>query len=98
MSIGGSKLEMAQPAKGSDPYNYQLAHWDDDIRAQSIAGCIILGIVATFSVVLRLISQRIQKKPFDASDYLIILAWILAMSLVGETIVCQSSSPPVKYL
>lgn len=81
---------MAQPIKGSDSYNYQIAHWNDDIRAQSVAGCIISGIVATVSVILRLIAQRVYKKSFDASDYLIILGWAFAMSLVGESIVCQS--------
>lgn len=79
---------MALPAKGSESYNYQVAHWGDDIRAQSIAGCIILGVTATISVALRLISQRIYKKSFDISDYLIVLAWIFAVSLVGESIVC----------
>ena len=80
---------MAQPKKGSDSYNFQLAHWDEDIRVQSIVGCIIMGITATVSVVLRLIAQRIYKKSFDTSDYLIVIAWVFAMSLVGESIVSQ---------
>lgn len=88
---------MAQPTKGSDSYNYQIAHWDEDIRPQSIAGCIVLGITATISVVLRLIAQRIYKQSFDASDYLIVIAWVFAMSLVGESIVCQYLLSPVVF-
>ena len=80
---------MAQPIEGSDSYNFQLAHWNEDIRPQSIASCIIMGITATISVALRLVSQRIYKKSFDASDYSIIIAWVLAMGLVGESITCQ---------
>ncbi len=78
---------MALPAKGSESYNYQVAHGDDDIRAQSIAGCIILGVTATISVALRLISQRIYKISFDILDYLIVLAWMFAISLARESIV-----------
>lgn len=75
------------PAPGTAAYNDQLAHWDDDKRPQSIAGCAVLLGVSTVAVILRMISQKWFAKGWGIADWLIVAAWVISMGVGVEAII-----------
>lgn len=67
-----------QPAPGTEQYNYQLAHWGDDVRAQNIAGSLITAFAATILVTTRIWCQLKYNHKLFAADWLILVAWPFA--------------------
>lgn len=77
------------PAPGTQEYDYQLAHWGDDIRAQSIAGCVVMVAASTIIVALRMATQKLHAKGWTFADWLIVIAWVIAVGITAEAIVCK---------
>lgn len=53
-----------------------------DSQIALVAVAIVFGTVATGAVVLRLLAARISSRRLDASDYSIMVAWLLTMGLM----------------
>lgn len=77
------------PAPGTQEYDYQLAHWGDDIRAQSIAGCVVMVAASTIIVALRMATEKLHAKGWTFADWLIVIAWVIAVGITAEAIVCK---------
>lgn len=77
------------PAPGTQAYDYQLAHWGDDIRAQSIAGCVVMVAASTVIVALRMATQKLHAEGWTFADWLIVIAWVIAVGITAEAILCK---------
>ena len=55
---------------------YQLLHFREDRRREIISINIPLIVVASISVVLRLLGRRIHRAPWKADDYVMMLAMV----------------------
>ncbi|MCJ1360347.1 MAG: hypothetical protein MMC33_010352 [Icmadophila ericetorum] len=72
---------------------YQEAHINDDRTPGIIGGSIVLIVIATTTVVLRLVSRkirsdRVRRKTYQIDDYLIIIALILAWAMFIALMFC----------
>lgn len=74
------------PAPGTAAYEYQLAHWDDDIRVQSIVACGIMMAVSTFAIIARMTSQKIYAGGWTPADWLIVAAWVISIPIAVSTL------------
>lgn len=55
---------------------YQLQHHRDDRRREIVAVNVALILLASISVVLRLLARRLHKAPLKADDYVMIAAMV----------------------
>lgn len=56
--------------------DYQMAQWDDNISPKIMAVNVVCMMLASTSVILRLISRRFKATPLQADDYVIIAALV----------------------
>lgn len=53
-----------------------------DAQVASVVVAIVFGAIASVAVCLRLLAARISSRRLDASDYSILMAWLLTMGLM----------------
>lgn len=53
-----------------------------DSQIALVAVAIVFGTIATAAVCLRLLAARMSSRRLDASDYSILVAWLLTMGLM----------------
>lgn len=65
-----------------------------DSQIALVAVAIFFGTVATGAVGLRLLAARMSSRRLDASDYSIMVAWLLTMGLMVTCILGTCRFPP----
>ena len=76
-----------QPAPGTEQYDYQNAHFYDDVRAENMVGSILPAFIGTILVCTRLYCQIVSARKLYAADWLIVVAWIFAIGVLACTVI-----------